>query len=47
MQDKYENLLNEIEEISIQSYTIAEILYGYCEYCDGEKISSSMISDFF
>lgn len=47
MQDKYENLLNEIEEISIQSYTIAEILYGYCEYCDGEKISSSMIRDFF
>ena len=47
MREKYENLLNEIEEISRDSYALAEVLYGYCEYQDGEKISSSMLSDFF
>jgi len=30
MREKYENLLNEIEEISWDSYNIVEILHGYC-----------------
>ena len=47
MREKYENLLNEIEEISWDSYNIAEILYGYCEYYSGEKGSSSLLSNFF
>lgn len=47
MREKYENLLNEIEEISRDSYALAEVLYGYCEYQDGGKVSSSMLSNFF
>ena len=47
MREKYENLLNEIEEISWDSYNIAEILHGYCEYYSGEKVSSSLLSNFF
>lgn len=47
MREKYENLLNEIEEISMDSYALAEVLHGYCEYQDGEKVSSSLLSDFF
>lgn len=47
MREKYENLLNEIEEISRNSYALAEVLQGYCDYQDGEKVSSSMLSDFF
>ena len=47
MREKYENLLNEIEEISRDSYALAEVLQGYCDYQDGEKVSSSMLSDFF
>ena len=46
MRQKYENLLNEIEEISIESYELAEVLHGYCEYYEGEKISSSLLSGF-
>ena len=42
MREKYENLLNEIEEISMDSYALAEVLHGYCEYQDGEKVSSSL-----
>ena len=47
MREKYENLLNEIEEISIESYELAEVLHGYCEYYEGEKVSSSLLGDFF
>ena len=47
MREKYENLLNEIEEISRDSYALAEVLQGYCDYQDGEKVTSSMLSDFF
>ena len=47
MREKYENLLSEIEEISRYVYALAEVLYGYCEYQNGEKVSSSMLSDFF
>ena len=47
MREKYENLLSEIEEISRYVYALAEVLYGYCEYKNGEKVSSSMLSDFF
>ena len=46
MQEKYKKLIEEIEKISIQIYKISEILHGYCLYCDGEKISSSLICDF-
>ena len=38
MREKCENLLlNKIEEISRDSYALAEVLYGYCVYQDGEK----------
>ena len=47
MREKYENLLSEIEEISRDSYALAEVLYGYCEYQDGGNVSSSMLSNFF
>ena len=47
MREKYENLLSEIEEIPRYVYALAEVLYGYCEYQNGEKVSSSMLSDFF
>lgn len=46
MREKYENLLNEIEEISWDSYNIAEVLHGYCEYYSGEKVSSFLLSNF-
>lgn len=44
---KYRKLLDEIEEISRQSYALAEVLQGYCDSFDGEKVSSVIISDFF
>ena len=47
MREKYENLLNEIEEISRDSYALAEVLQGYCDYQEGEKVSSSLLGDFF
>lgn len=47
MRKKYENLLNEIEEISIESYELAEVLHGYCEYCEDDKVSPSLLGDFF
>lgn len=47
MREKYENLLNEIEELSRNSCYLAEILQGYCEYQDGVKVSSSMLGNFF
>lgn len=47
MREKYENLLKEIEEISWDSYNIVEILHGYCEYYSGEKVPSSLLSNFF
>lgn len=47
MLEKYGKLLDEIEEISRQSYALAEVLQGYCDSFDGEKVSSVIISDFF
>ena len=47
MREKYEKLLNEIEEISRDSYALAEVLQGYCDYQEGEKVSSSLLGDFF
>ena len=38
MLEKYGKLLDEIEEISRQSYALAEVLQGYCDSFDGEKI---------
>ena len=46
MREKYDNLLSEIEEKSIEIYELVEVLHGYCEYYEGEKISSSLLSDF-
>ena len=47
MRKEYESLLNEIEEISRHCYNLSEVLYGYCEYIDGDGISSFMINGFF
>lgn len=47
MFEKYEKLLNEIEKISLESYELAEVLHGYCNNFDGQKISSDIIGKFF
>ena len=47
MREKYENLLNEIEEISRDSYELAEVLHGYCEHFESEHVSFSLLGDFF
>ena len=47
MRKKYEKLLDEITEITSKSYALAEVLQGYCDNFDGEKVSSIIISDFF
>lgn len=47
MREKYESLLGKIEEISRNSYALAEVLRGYCEYYDNKRISMSILADFF
>ena len=46
MQEKYEELLNQVIEISNSSYILAEILHVYCLYFQEGKISAYLIVDF-